>query len=389
MTIDLHATSPRHDGTPRGDRAVRLPLRRCPAALLQSARAMLDAAPRELAESFEQARAHRRASHPERAPPTPLTEAQLADLVARARAVLPNAHAPYSDFRVAAAVLDDQGRIHLGVNVENASYGLTNCAERVAIGVAVAAGAKRILRRRRHRREAAPDRALRRLPPGDPRVRRRRRAGRQRRRRRQPGGHDRRRAAARRVPEPGAGRLALRAAAASSATSCAAGIARQPLTSCPAHSGEKSPRPACSAAARSGASALTAVGNAGARSLIGPSSRISRLTMPRAGRPVNRLVSAVSRAAVALQRGAVHGAGRRLGAQQERRAELRRAGAQAQRRGHALRVGDAAGRDDRHAHRLEDRRQQRHASAAGRSGRWAGPRAGTRRDGRPPRRPAR
>ena len=64
--------------------------------------------------------------------------------MARARAVLPNAHAPYSDFRVAAAVLDDQGRIHLGVNVENASYGLTNCAERVAIGVAVAAGARRI-----------------------------------------------------------------------------------------------------------------------------------------------------------------------------------------------------------------------------------------------------
>jgi len=77
--------------------------------------------------------------------PTAVTPAQLADLVARARAALQHAHAPYSRFPVAAAVLDDQGRIHLGVNVENISYGLTNCAERVAIGSAVAAGAKRIL----------------------------------------------------------------------------------------------------------------------------------------------------------------------------------------------------------------------------------------------------
>ena len=111
----------------------------------------------------------------------------LADLVDRARAVLPNAHAPYSDFRVAAAVLDEQGRVHLGVNVENASYGLTNCAERVAIGVAVAAGARRILAVGVTAAKLKPDHALRRLPPGDPRVRRRRRAGGQRRARR----HDR------------------------------------------------------------------------------------------------------------------------------------------------------------------------------------------------------
>jgi cytidine deaminase len=74
-----------------------------------------------------------------------VTNEELAALVARARAALPHAYAPYSDFQVAAAVLDDAGRVHVGVNVENASYGLTNCAERVAIGAAIAAGARRIL----------------------------------------------------------------------------------------------------------------------------------------------------------------------------------------------------------------------------------------------------
>ena len=65
------------------------------------------------------------------------------DLTARAIAVQANAYAPYSKFPVGASIRMS-GRVFDGVNVENASYGLTNCAERVAIGVAIAAGAKRI-----------------------------------------------------------------------------------------------------------------------------------------------------------------------------------------------------------------------------------------------------
>jgi cytidine deaminase len=65
-------------------------------------------------------------------------------LLARARECLGRAYAPYSQFHVAAAVIDEQGRVFTGVNVENISYGLSMCAERVAIFAAVAAGARRI-----------------------------------------------------------------------------------------------------------------------------------------------------------------------------------------------------------------------------------------------------
>jgi cytidine deaminase len=64
------------------------------------------------------------------------------ELVRAAESALANAHAPYSGFRVGAAVEAADGRIFVGVNVENASLGLSVCAERNAIMRAVADGAR-------------------------------------------------------------------------------------------------------------------------------------------------------------------------------------------------------------------------------------------------------
>lgn len=70
----------------------------------------------------------------------------MSALVQAALAARENAFAPYSKFAVGAALEDAEGRIHTGCNVENSTYGLTVCAERVAVWKAVSEGVRKFRR---------------------------------------------------------------------------------------------------------------------------------------------------------------------------------------------------------------------------------------------------
>jgi len=71
-------------------------------------------------------------------------EITISKLMSKARKAINFSYAPYSNFRVGAAVLGENGKIYSGCNIENSSYGLSICAERVAIFNAISKGIKKI-----------------------------------------------------------------------------------------------------------------------------------------------------------------------------------------------------------------------------------------------------
>jgi hypothetical protein len=94
------------------------------------------------------ARSRRKAGEPhERRPTRPLRFPFLDEQRSRPGGGLPallsRSYARYSNFTVAAAVIDDEGRVHYGVNVENAAYPVGTCAEQTAIGAMITAGGSR------------------------------------------------------------------------------------------------------------------------------------------------------------------------------------------------------------------------------------------------------
>lgn len=75
---------------------------------------------------------------------TGIKDSGFEELCVRAGEAVERAYCPYSGYRVGAAVLTESGKIFTGCNVENASYGATNCAERTAVFKAVSEGERRI-----------------------------------------------------------------------------------------------------------------------------------------------------------------------------------------------------------------------------------------------------